>query len=229
MPVIADLAELKQGWRILLLSVMGIAISINAVLLYGFGTLVVSFEKDFAWERSAIQIAITFLYGGAVIGLQLVGWLNLRFGLKTVTLVSLLTMAIGYLACVWFIGGSIWTLYIAFGLLPIIGMGALAVTWTQLINLWFFKNRGLALAIGLSGTGMTAAIAPNVMAWGVEQWGWQAPFVMLFLVNILMIPITLLWFNLPDKQNVSNSSSNTAKHFFKVTLPLPSIYPTHVE
>ena len=100
MPVIADLAELKQGWRILLLSVMGIAISINAVLLYGFGTLVVSFEKDFAWERSAIQIAITFLYGGAVIGLQLVGWLNLRFGLKTVTLVSLLTMAIGYLACV---------------------------------------------------------------------------------------------------------------------------------
>ena len=211
MPVIADLAELKQGWRILLLSVMGIAISINAVLLYGFGTLVVSFEKDFAWERSAIQIAITFLYGGAVIGLQLVGWLNLRFGLKTVTLVSLLTMAIGYLACVWFIGGSIWTLYIAFGLLPIIGMGALAVTWTQLINLWFFKNRGLALAIGLSGTGMTAAIAPNVMAWGVEQWGWQAPFVMLFLVNILMIPITLLWFNLPDKQNVSNSSSNTNK------------------
>jgi MFS family permease len=84
-------------------------------------------------------------------------------------------------------------------------MGALAVTWTQLINLWFFKNRGLALAIGLSGTGMTAAIAPNVMAWGVEQWGWQAPFVMLFLVNILMIPITLLWFNLPDKQNVSSS------------------------
>jgi MFS family permease len=200
MTVIPDLAELKQGWKILLLSVMGIAISINAVLLYGFGTLVVPFEQAFSWDRSAIQVAITFLYGGAVIGLQLVGWLNLRFGLKTVTVVSLLTMALGYLACTWLIGGSIWTLYIAFALLPIIGMGALAVTWTQLLNLWFLKNRGLALAIGLSGTGMTAAVVPNVMAWCVELWGWQAPFVMLCLVNLLMIPVTLLWFNLPEVQ-----------------------------
>jgi len=124
--VIPDLTELKQSWRILLLSVLGIAISINAVLLYGFGTLVVSFEQAFSWDRSALQVAITFLYGGAVIGLQLVGWLNLRYGIKQVTVVSLFVMALGYLACTWFIGGSIWTLYIAFGVLPIIGMGALA-------------------------------------------------------------------------------------------------------
>jgi MFS family permease len=195
--VIPDLTELKQSWRILLLSVLGIAISINAVLLYGFGTLVVSFEQAFSWDRSALQVAITFLYGGAVIGLQLVGWLNLRYGIKQVTVVSLFVMALGYLACTWFIGGSIWTLYIAFGVLPIIGMGALAVTWTQLLNLWFVENRGLALAIGLSGTGITAAVAPNVMAWGVEQWGWQAPFFMLCMVNLLIIPITLVWFNLP--------------------------------
>ena len=213
MSVIPDLAELKQSWRILLLSVMGIAISINAVLLYGFGTLVVSFEQEFSWNRSAIQVAITFLYGGAVIGLQLVGWMNLRYGLKTVTIVSLLTMVSGYLACTWFIGGSIWTLYIAFALLPVIGMGALAVTWTQLLNLWFLKNRGLALAIGLSGTGITAAIMPNVMAWCVELWGWQAPFVMLCLVNLLMIPVTLLWFDLPEMQikQQHNKSNDTTK------------------
>ena len=53
---------------------------------------------------------------------------------------------------------KVWSLYAAFFLLPIVGMGALAVTWTQLLNLWYVRNRGLALALGLSGTGITAAV-----------------------------------------------------------------------
>ncbi|MBR9909334.1 MAG: MFS transporter [Gammaproteobacteria bacterium] len=212
-----NLAEFKRSWRILLLSVLGIAISINAVLLYGFGTLVGPFEENFGWSRSAQQAAITFLYGGAVIGLQAVGWLNVRFGIQRVTVISLLLMATGYLACTQFIGGSIWTLYLAFALLPIIGMGALAVTWTQLINLWFVENRGLALAIGLSGTGITAAVTPNIMAWSIETFSWQAPFVLLAGVNLLLIPLSLLWFHLPQsKPLVSGKARGDSEHLLPV-------------
>ena len=46
-----DITEFRQNWRILILSVIGIAISINASLLYGFGTLVVPLEEAFGWER----------------------------------------------------------------------------------------------------------------------------------------------------------------------------------
>src|SRR5690606_10754782 len=104
---------------------------------------------------------------------------------------------IGYLATT-FIGGSIWTLYLAFFLLPIVGMGALAVTWTQLLNLWFHRNRGLALAIGLSGTGLTAALIPSLLGWGVSTWDWRAAFVILALLNLgLGLPLSLLWLRLP--------------------------------
>jgi len=209
-----NLTEFRDSWRVLLLSVGGIAISINAVLLYGFGTLVVPFEATFGWSRSAQQVAITFLYGGAVVGLQTVGWLNKRFGIVQVTVLSLFLMAVGYLACTQLIGGSVWSLYVMFALLPIIGMGALAVTWTQLINLWFVENRGLALAIGLSGTGITAVVAPNVMAWSIEQFSWQAPFVLLACLNLLLIPLSLLWFRLPSHA----AAKVTQPHKRKVSL-----------
>ncbi|MBP77539.1 MAG: MFS transporter [Pseudomonadales bacterium] len=198
-----DLAEFRSGWRVLILSLIGIAISINASLLYGFGTLVIPLQEAFGWERGAMQAAITFLFGGAVISLQLVGWFNLRFGMKRVTIISLVAIAFGYLATTQ-IGGSVWTLYLAFALLPLLGMGCLAVTWTQLLNMWFDKNRGLALAIGLSGTGLTAAVVPPLMSWGIGLWDWRAAFVILALLNLaVLLPITLFWFSLPQGLKVS--------------------------
>lgn len=203
-----DLTEFRQGWQVVVLSVIGVAISINAALLYGFGVLVIPLEQAFGWDRGSLQAAITFLFGGAVLGLQLVGWLNLRFGMKRVTVISLLLMALGYLATTQ-IGGSIWSLYAAFFLLPIIGMGALAVTWTQLLNLWFHRNRGLALAIGLSGTGITAALVPRLLGWGVENWDWRAAFVILALLNVLVgLPLTLWWFRLPGERAVSGAKAD---------------------
>lgn len=202
-----DLHEFRHSWRILLLSVAGVAISINAALLYGFGTLVVPLGDAFGWGKSELQACITFLFGGAVVSLQLVGWFNLRFGMRRVTVVSLLLLSVGYLATTQ-VSSSIWSMYLAFALLPIVGMGALAVTWTQLISLWYDRNRGLALAIGLSGTGVTAATVPRLMAWGIEQWDWRAAFVILALLNLLvLLPLILLWFKLPKAADTTRQDA----------------------
>jgi len=202
--VAIDTLEFRQSWKILILAVAGVAISINAALLYGFGTLVVPLGDAFGWSKSELQASITFLFGGAVISLQLVGWFNLRYGMKRVTVVSLLLLSLGYLATT-LLNGSIWSLYFAFAVLPILGMGALAVTWTQLLSLWYDRNRGLALAIGLSGTGITAATIPPLMAWGIGQWDWRAAFVILALLNLLvLLPLILLWFKVPGAAGIQS-------------------------
>ncbi|ENT8437220.1 TPA: MFS transporter [Pseudomonas aeruginosa] len=212
-----DFTEFKRGWRILLLSVVGVAVSINAALLYGFGTLVVPLEAAFGWNKSDLQAAITFLFGGAVISLQLVGWFNLRYGMKRVTVISLTLLSLGYLATTQ-LNGSIWSLYLAFAVLPLIGMGALAVTWTQLLSLWYDRNRGLALAIGLSGTGLTAAVVPRLLSWGIEQWDWRAAFVILAQLNLLvLLPLTLLWFRL------SASTTQSSQGHARELLDLPGM------
>ncbi|MBD1586135.1 MFS transporter [Pseudomonas typographi] len=210
-----DLSEFRQAWKVLILAVVGVAISINAALLYGFGTLVVPLEQAFGWSKSELQASITFLFGGAVVSLQLVGWFNLRYGMKRVTLISLLLLSAGYLATTQ-LTASIGSLYIAFAVLPIIGMGALAVTWTQLLSLWYDRNRGLALAIGLSGTGLTAATIPRLLAWGIEHWDWRAAFIILALLNLLLlVPLALIWFKLPG----AGQGSRAAKGAELVGLP----------
>ena len=46
-----DLAEFKSGWKILILGLVGMAISVNASLLYSFGALVIPLETAFGWSR----------------------------------------------------------------------------------------------------------------------------------------------------------------------------------
>lgn len=195
-----DLREFKTAWRILVVAVLGITVSANAALLYGFGSLIVPLQNAFGWGRSELQATVTALYLGAIVGLQLVGWLNLRFGIREVTLASLSLISIAYTVVIVIVPatGSIWALYLTVAFLPIAGAGCLTVTWTHILALWFSKNRGLALAIGLSGTGISAAIFPILIAWGVENWDWRAGFVLLgALTFFVALPVCAFWFNLP--------------------------------
>ncbi|KCZ45743.1 MFS transporter [Hyphomonas sp. CY54-11-8] len=195
-----DLGEFKLAWRILILGVIGVAISANAALLYSFGTLVVPLEEAFGWTRAEVQTSVTALYLGAIVGLQIAGRANMRFGIRTVTLTSLILITATYFALTLLvpITGSIWTFYLLIALLPVAGAGTLTVTWTELIAIWFKKNRGLALAIGLSGTGLSAAVLPPVMATAIKTLDWRAVFWIMGALNIaLAFPLSYIWI---DKQ-----------------------------
>jgi MFS family permease len=202
-----DLGEFKIGWRALLVAVVGVATSVNATLLYGFSSMIVPLEKAFGWTRAELQPAITFLFLGAIISSQVVGWLNQRFGLRRVTLASLAALTCGFLLLTQ-IRGSIWSLYIGFMMIMWAGMGTLQITWTNLVNLWYERNRGLALAITLSGTGIAAIVMPPLVTRVTDQWGWQGGFVVMAMMSsLLAIPLVFIWMraNVPQAGVVASS------------------------
>ncbi|MCC5862709.1 MAG: MFS transporter [Gammaproteobacteria bacterium] len=206
-----DLAEFKLGWRILVLSVLGVATSVTAALLYGFGAMIVPLQEAMGWSRGAVQSAITFLFAGAIISTQIIGWLNMRFGIRAVTALSLASLVIGYLALTQVRGSIVW-LYIGVALLPLIAPGTLAVTWTQIVNLWFDRNRGLALALILSGTGLAAAIMPALISMAVARWDWRAGFIILALPPLLLtLPLTLLWMREPTSEATATPEARRLK------------------
>lgn len=186
--------EFARGWRIVLLALAGAATTASVTMLYGFGTLVLPLQQAFGWSRPDLQLAISFLSGGVVVASQLAGTLNQRFGMRRVTLWSLLALGVALFG-VSGVQGSIGWLYLAFFLAPIAGAGVTFVTWTQLVSLWLDRRRGLALALVLCGSGLSAAILPPLMSWAIERWDWRAGFIVLGgLPIVLTWPLALAWF-----------------------------------
>lgn len=189
---------------------LGLGVAANASMLYAFGALMIPLQTAFGWSRGDLQAAVSFLFGGAVIAAQLVGWLNLRYGMRRVTLISLVALSLVF-ALMTLMGRSIWWLYVMFTLLPIAGMGTIHITWSHLVNLWYDRNRGLALALMLSGTGLSAVFIPSSVTWVIERWNWQAAFVLLALLPVvLVLPLALRWMETPRQRRATQEAAAAA-------------------
>ena len=195
-------SEFPRGWRILLLALAGAATTVSVTLLYSFGTLVLPLQRAFGWNRGDLQIAIACMSGGVVVASQLAGWVNLRWGMRRMTLLSLLALPLAFLA-ITFMGRSILWLYLGYFLIPIAGVGVTFVTWTQLVSSWFDRKRGLALALVLCGSGISAAVLPPLLTWAMERWDWRAAFIVMGLLPLLLT-LPLAWrFLVPSPASAS--------------------------
>ncbi|MGE6530242.1 MFS transporter [Pseudomonas sp. NPDC077382] len=206
-----DNTEFKRGWRILILAIVGVATSSSSLLLYSFSSMVIPLEEAMGWPRAELQASITALSLGTIIAAQLAGWLNLRYGLRLVTLISLVTLALSMFALSR-ASGSIWMLYLGFFLVPLAGLGTLQVTWSHLVNLWFEENRGFALAIILSGSGLAAIMLPLITTWAISRWDWRAGFIALGALPVLLaLPLALRWLLPVAKGYASHSMQSGAE------------------
>src|SRR5439155_23616609 len=87
---------------------------------------------------------------------------------------------------------SWWTRWAVFG---IANMFILPTVWTTAINSVFEKNRGKALAIALSGTGICAAVVPSGTNLLVETYGWRHAYIGLGGLSFLVVaPLVFIWF-----------------------------------
>ena len=217
--VAIDLTEFRYGWQIIVLAMIGVLTSAAVMPLYGFGAMVVPLEEALGWKRGDLLATVTFSSFGAVFSSQLAGSLNRRFGIKPVTVASLigLPLAFAVMSQVDRLGGSIVVLYALFFLVTFAGVGTLQVTWTHIVNLWFEKNRGLALAMILSGSGLAGLVLPPIISAVVEIWNWRAGFLAMALFPLLLtLPLTLAWIGRTPETHGQHQGTRTNKRLVGV-------------
>ncbi len=187
--------ELSRNWLLLLAASIGLICSSIVLPFYSIGALVVPITTEFGWSRAEFQLVILFSTGAGVITSPVVGMLVDRIGVRRMALSGLFGLALA-LVLASSSGGELWLFYLAYTSMAILGAGTIPVTWTRAVTATFFQQRGLALGIMLSGTGICAILIPQYTVWLVEGFGWRVAYLGLAALPLLMAgPMVFLFFH----------------------------------
>lgn len=207
-------SEIRRGWLLILASGIGVICSSIVLPFYTIGALVKPLTAEFGWARADVQSAILFSSGLGALTAPVVGWLSDRYGPRRVALPCLFGLACGFFIAA-AMDGSLWMFYVAYSAMALLGAGTTPITWTRAIAASFDRQRGLALGLTLTGTGICATLAPAYAVWLTESFGWRAAYVGIGLLPILLAgPIVWYGFRVADvgtRPSTSASASASAR------------------
>lgn len=194
-----DVGEFRRdhAWRIVLAAWIGVAMGLTALPFYTLGIFAKPLALEFGWSRAVIQSGFTFSMVGVICSAWAAGWAIDRFGVRPVALFSQAGLALGFGGLALQNGSP--TLWQAtWFVFAVLGVGTTPLTWSRGIATWFDKRRGLALGIALSGTGVTALVAPPLVNQVVAAHGWRAGYVAVALA-IVVVAMPAVWLLFREK------------------------------
>ncbi len=210
----AKRGEFSKGWKVLLAGVLGVMCGASPIPYNVIGFTAEPLQAEFGWTQTQVLLPISLFGVIASLLAPVFGWMADRFGVRPVALWSLFAFGAAFAAIsLTPASNEASTLYVYYALwivVGLVGIGSTPVTWSRAINLWFFKNRGLALGILLMGTSIAAMIVPQVAVWAIETYGWRAMFAIIGLFPAAALIIAFFLFREPraDERPVDIASAN---------------------
>ena len=206
----APRSEFRLGWKVLLASMLGVMCGASPIPFNTIGFFIGPLNAEFGWTFRDISIGIT-IYGILASFLAPVfGAMADRFGVRRVALLSLLAFALVF-ASFALTPSSLLGFYGLWVLVGLVGIGSTPVTWSRAVNLWFYRNRGLALGITLMGTSLAAMTVPPLTVWAIGEFGWRMAYPIIALLPLLVaLPVGLLLFREPTADERPPELSLTA-------------------
>ncbi|MEZ5500783.1 MAG: MFS transporter [Steroidobacteraceae bacterium] len=178
----------------LIASVLGLACGIATLgLPYSIGVVLKPLQAQFGWSTQEIMTVQPVVTVAVVIMSIVIGILVDRIGARIPVLISQASFGIG-LILLGALTQSLTDFYLIYFLMAFASGGTLAVPFTRLLAARFDRNRGLALGIALSGTGVASFVFQPYFAWVVEHHGWRVGYYAIAALPLcLALPASFLW------------------------------------
>lgn len=214
--------EFSLGWKTLLAGVLGVACGASPIPYNIIGFTAEPLAAEFGWTQTQAVLPITIFGVIASFLAPVFGAMADRFGVRPVALWSLFAFAIAFAAIsLTPTSNDPSTLYIYYGfwvVVGLVGIGSTPVTWSRAINLWFFKNRGLALGILLMGTSLAAMVVPQIAVWAIGNYGWRQMFLVIGALPITALIIGYFLFREPRPEERPKAIESASGKLTGVTL-----------
>lgn len=198
--------KLYYGWVIVLVTIP--VLMVTAGIRAAPGAWLLPMKEDLGWSTASLSFAAAvglLVYGFAG---PLSGSFMNRFGVRRVTLLSLVFSALAM------VGSSLvheaWQLHLFFGFFSGLATGLVASVLGALVaNRWFVRSRGLV--IGIMGAAVSAGqlvFFPLLTRWAV-YFGWRQAAIMLSGVClVLLLPVLLFMRDSPEEMGLEPLGGN---------------------
>ncbi|WP_268236760.1 MFS transporter [Novosphingobium endophyticum] len=185
-------SEWRVHWKLLVPCLAGILLC--ATHAYMIGVMIGPLESEFGWSRAEISSGLLI---NAVIALVLAPFAGMavdRFGPRRIGLIGV-PLYCGAVALLSLTTSDILTWWALWIVVALTNMLVMPMVWTTAINGYFDRNRGKALAIALTGTGIAAAVIPKLTYTLVELLGWRMAFAgVSAIVLVIVYPLVIFMF-----------------------------------
>lgn len=198
-------SEWRSGYPVVITSFFGLGIAVLAS--WSIGLFLEPIEADTGWGRGAISAGLMMIGVVGFIGSPFVGMLIDRIGVRKVGLtgMTLYCIALGLLGLS---GSEVWQwlalwLFLAFGYMLI-----KPTLWAVAISQRFDRQRALAIAVAMSGSGVLLIVMPVALNAIIADFGWRMSYFILAAGSaILTLPLMFLF--LKDNRNLERSGKGS--------------------
>ena len=180
-------------WFTVFAGALGCAAGSGVISSYVFGMFIKSISGEYGWDRSVTTASILCFYVFCGIGCLSLGHVMTRWGVRRATTLFVVLFSAS-VAAIGLLPKSVFLFCLAFSAMGFFGAAASAMPYAVAIAAWFDKRRGLALALAVSGTGVSAIFMPSYAAWLMENYGWRGGYVGVGIFCAVVALIGLIFF-----------------------------------
>ena len=154
-------------------------------------------DVELGWTNTQYGNVNAVFQGAYAVSLLFFGWLVDRFGSKVGYAASIVAWSIAALGHA--LVGSVRGFFIARITLGL-GEGGNFPAAVKAVALWFPKReRAYATSLFNAGTNVAAIIAPAIVPFVAEAWGWRATFVGAGIIGFLWLLLWIPFYDAPEK------------------------------
>ncbi|WCS28501.1 MFS transporter (plasmid) [Methylobacterium sp. NMS14P] len=202
------IADSGRAWRRL-----AAATALGTVGGVGMWSVVVvlpAVQAEFGVDRAAAALPYTLTMLGFAIGGLLMGRLADRIGIVPPLVLGAVCLALGYGLSA--LSTNLWQFALVHGVL--VGALGSSVAFGPLmadVSRWFWRRRGLAVALCASGNYLAGTLWPPVVERGVHAFGWRATQAGIGLLCLVaMLPLALLMRGRPPRAPATRAAGPQA-------------------